>query len=103
MERGLELLTGRQAKLATDVVRAKLDAIGKRQQDQNQKRALDGIPLGTAEVGEKVQALSPDRLRAVLNALMTITVLPVGKGTARFDRKPSTWCGSRAGKGVLGP
>ncbi len=87
VERGLELLTGRQAKLATDVVQAKLDAIGKRQQDQNQKRALDGIPLGTAEVGEKVQALSPDRLRAVLNALVAVTVLPVGKGGHAFNRE----------------
>lgn len=85
VERGLELLTGRQAKLATDVVQAKLDALTKRQQDRSQQRALDGLPLGTPEVAAKVEALSPDRLRAVFDVLATITVLPVGKGGHTFD------------------
>jgi hypothetical protein len=54
---GLELLTGTQAELTTDVVQAKLDDIAKRRQDWAQKCALDEIPLGTGKVAEKVAAL----------------------------------------------
>lgn len=53
-----------------------------RQQDQEKLRVFDGLPLGT----DKVLALSPDCLRAVLDALMTVTVAPVGKGGYTFHR-----------------
>lgn len=86
VERGLELLTGRQAKLATDIVQAKLDALTKRQLDQNQKRALDDLPLGKPQVADRIAALPPDRLRAVFDAVATITILPVGKGGHVFHR-----------------
>ena len=78
------MLTGRQAKVATDAIRAKLGAIAKRQQDQARLRVFDGIPLGTAEVAAKVHGLSPDRLRAVIDLIMTVTVAPVGKGNKVF-------------------
>ena len=49
----------------------------------------DEIPLGTSEVAKALARLSPDRLRAVLDVLATLTVLPVGKGHRvggeRFD------------------
>jgi hypothetical protein len=54
-------------------------------------RVFDGIPLGTPEAVDAVAALTPDRFRAVLGVLGTVTVTPVGKGHrpadgARFDR-----------------
>lgn len=59
----------------------KLDAIAARQQDQERKRVLDGLPLGKPEVADKIEKLSPNRLRAVFDLLATITVYPVGKGS----------------------
>ncbi|OBK78339.1 recombinase family protein [Mycobacterium sp. 1164985.4] len=83
------LLTGQQAKLATDVVMGKLETIEAAQTDQAKLRVLDGIPLGEAEVADAVAALSPDRYRGVLDLLVRVTVMPVGKGHrvggARFD------------------
>lgn len=35
---------------------------------------MDGIPLGTDKVAAVVDGLSPDRLRGVLDAIMTVTV-----------------------------
>ncbi len=46
---------------------------------------LDGIPLGTDEVADAIDKLTPDRYRAVLGLLATVTVLPVGKGGHAFD------------------
>ncbi len=83
-ERADGLLTGQQAQRAS-ALREKLDVIVAQQVDQNRKRVLDGLPLGRPQVAEKVEGLSPDRLRAVFELLMTITVLPVGKGGRVFD------------------
>jgi hypothetical protein len=80
-----DVLTGEQAQRATARVQDKLDAIVAAQQDQDRKRVLDGIPLGTDRVGTKVDKLSPDRLRAVFDLLATITIQPVGKGGHTFD------------------
>lgn len=89
VERGEGLLTGAQAKIATDVVLAKLEAIERAQTDAEKRRVLDGIPLGTPEVADAIAELSPDRFRAILDLLVRITVDPVGKGHrvdgARFD------------------
>ena len=46
---------------------------------------LEGIPLGTPEVAAAIQDLSPDRFRAVIDLLMTVTVKPVGKGCHVFN------------------
>jgi len=44
-------------------------------------------------LGEQVEKLSPDRLRAVIEVLMTVTVSPVGKGDRVFnpDRVDVVW------------
>lgn len=88
-ERADGLLTGPQAKRATDRITEKLGVLERREQDAERLRVFDQIPLGTPEVADAVARLSPDRLRAVLDVLATITVLPVGKGHrvggARFD------------------
>ena len=46
---------------------------------------FDGLPLGQPEVADAVARLSPDRLRAVLDVLMTVTVLQVGKRGRVFN------------------
>ncbi|MGV0732040.1 recombinase family protein [Mycolicibacter sinensis] len=85
VERADGLLTGRQAKIASDRVQAKLDAILARQHDAARVRVFDGIPLGTPAVADAVADLSPDRLRAIIETLMEVTVQPIGKGGNTFD------------------
>jgi DNA invertase Pin-like site-specific DNA recombinase len=84
-ERADGLLDGAQAKRATERVKDKLAAIERRQQDQERLRVFDDIPLGTPEVAAAIARLSPDRFRAVIDVLMTVTVMPVGKGRHVFN------------------
>ena len=84
-ERADGLLTGQQAKRATDRITEQLAAIEHREQDQERLRVFDQIPLGTPDAVAAVEGLSPDRLRAVMNVLMTVTVMPVGKGSHVFN------------------
>lgn len=84
-ERADGLLDGAQAKRATERVKDKLAAIERRQQDQERLRVLDGIPLGTPKVAAAIARLSPDRFRAVIDLVMTVTVMPVGKGRHVFN------------------
>lgn len=85
VERADGLLTGKQAKIATDRINDKLAKIERRQQDQERLRVFDGLPLGKPEVAEAIRKLSPDRFRAVLGVLATVTVAPVGKGGKVFN------------------
>ena len=85
VERGEGLLTGKQAKIATDILNAKLQAVEHRQQDQERLRVFDGLPLGKPEVCTAVHSLSPDRFRAVLDVLCTVTIEPVGKRGRVFN------------------
>ena len=85
VERGQRLLTGQQAKTATDVVKADIAKLERRQQDQERLQVFDGLPLGKPEVADAVSRLSPDRFRAVLDVLLTVTVAPVGKGGRVFN------------------
>ena len=85
VERAAGLLTGRQVQIATGIVQQQIDAIDRKEEDAEKLRVFDGIPLGKPEVADAVDSLSPDRLRAVLSVLMTITVVPVGKGGYVFN------------------
>jgi DNA invertase Pin-like site-specific DNA recombinase len=85
IERADGLLTGKQAKIASDRIREKLAVVERRQQDQDRLRVFDGLPLGKPEVADAIASLSPDRFRAVLDVLMTVTVAPVGKGGHVFN------------------
>jgi DNA invertase Pin-like site-specific DNA recombinase len=92
IERGQRLLTGPQAKIATDIIEADIAKLEARQQDQEMLRVFDGIPLGTPEAVEAVAELTPDRFRAVLRTLGTVTIMACGKGHRpadgqRFDRE----------------
>lgn len=92
-ERADGLLTGQQAKRATDRITDKLAELEARQHDQERLRVFDGLPLGTPEVAEALRELSPDRLRAVIAVLVRFTVQPVGKSGRVFnpDRLHYQW------------
>ena len=85
VERAEGLLTARQVKISTDIINEKLAKLQLRQQDQQRLRVFDGLPLGRPEVADAVKRLSPDRFRAVLAVLATVTVAPVGKGGRVFN------------------
>lgn len=91
-ERADGLLTGAQARRATERVQEKLAKIEARQQDSERLRVFDGLPLGRPEVVAAVKELSADRFRAVLSVLCTVTILPVGRGrTTDPDRVRIDW------------
>jgi hypothetical protein len=71
----------------TQIINADLADIERRRQDQERLRVLDGIPLGTDQVGDAVEALPPDRLCKAIDLLMVVTIKPVGKGNKAFDRE----------------
>jgi DNA invertase Pin-like site-specific DNA recombinase len=93
IERGQRLLTGQQAKDATDIVKADIAKLERRQQDQEIMQVFEGIPLGTPEAVVSVRKLSPDRFRAVVDLMMAPVVKPVGKGGHVFnpDRLVQNW------------
>lgn len=74
------LLTARQVKISTDVVQAKIDRLEASLQDSQRLRVFEGIRLGSPDVATDIKALSADRYRAVIAAMGTVTVVPVGKG-----------------------
>jgi DNA invertase Pin-like site-specific DNA recombinase len=85
VERGQRLLTGPQAKIATDLINADIAALERKQQDQERLRVFQDLPLGRPEVLDAITRLSRDRFRAVVDVLATITVAPVGKGGNAFN------------------
>ncbi len=85
IERADELLTGKQAKIATDRINEKIAKLEARQQDAKRQQVFANLPLGRPEVAEVLKSLSADRFRAVLDVLATLTVAPAGRGTKVFD------------------
>jgi len=76
---GAGLLTALQVKEATEVINAQLADIEAQRRDADKVRVFDGIRVGTPEAVDDVQTLSRDRLRAVIDVLMAVTVMPSGK------------------------
>ncbi|WP_029108542.1 recombinase family protein [Mycobacterium sp. URHD0025] len=73
-----------------DRIDRKVEAIDAEQVDSDKARIFDGLPLGTPQVREAVEELSPDRYRAVIEVLLNLTIKPVGRShrpsaTERFD------------------
>lgn len=93
VERARKLLTARQVQIATETIQADIDALERKEQDQERLRVFDGIPLGSPKAVAAVEKLSPDRLRAIMRLLMTVTIQPVGKGSHKFipDRVTVDW------------
>ncbi|MGV0838537.1 recombinase family protein, partial [Mycolicibacterium thermoresistibile] len=79
-ERADGLIDGAGYRRMTERIQSQLDELEARQLDQDRLRVLDGVPLGQPEAVAAVEALSPDRLRAVLALLVEVTVMPVGRG-----------------------
>jgi DNA invertase Pin-like site-specific DNA recombinase len=80
VERAQGLLTARQVQVATEVMQQQIDALERKEQDQERLRVFDGIPLGTEQAVAAVGRLSPDRFRSVLSVLCDVKIMPVGKG-----------------------
>lgn len=85
LERAKRLLTGEQAAIATAYLTDEIEALERRQQDDERLRVFEDIPLGTPAVFDAITALPPGRYRAVIDVLMTITIAPVGKGGYLVD------------------
>jgi DNA invertase Pin-like site-specific DNA recombinase len=90
IDRGKRLLTSEQAKDATDVILADIAELEAQQEDEEMRQVLDGIPLGRSEAVQAVKELTPDRFRAVMRVLLTVTVAPVGKGSHVFNERRIT-------------
>lgn len=94
VERAQGLMTGRQLQIATESVQREIDALERTEEDQERLRVFDGIPLGSPKAIAAVEKLSPDRLRAVMRLLTTVTIKPVGRGSQRVfnaDRVVVEW------------
>lgn len=76
-------LTPSQMRIATDRLKSKLAAVESQMFNANTHRLFDGV-IGAADVRAAFDSLPLDRRRAIVDALVTITVLPIGKGGA-FD------------------
>jgi hypothetical protein len=96
VERAQGLMDGRQLSVATEAVKREIDALERGEQDQERLRVFDQIPVGTERAVAAVEQLSPDRLRAVMSVLMTVTIEPAGQGfhnrTFNPDRVAVQWC-----------
>ncbi|HKI43097.1 MAG TPA: recombinase family protein [Mycobacterium sp.] len=79
-------LSAAELRAVRERLNAKLDAIEAKMADASVKRVFADVPLGTERVYQAFARLDPDRQRAVINVLMTATILPVGKhGRVPFD------------------
>jgi hypothetical protein len=88
------VIDGRRLAGRIERVKQKLGTIERQRQDQEKLRVFDGLPLGTPEVEDAVQKLSADRFRAVIDVLVTLVVMPVGKGGGKVfdpDRVDPRW------------
>ncbi|HOB50958.1 MAG TPA: recombinase family protein, partial [Mycobacterium sp.] len=69
-------------------IQAQLSELDRAEADAERLRVFDGIPLGTPEVAAVVEQLAteqPDRYRAILDLLMTVTIATTGKRGNVFD------------------
>jgi DNA invertase Pin-like site-specific DNA recombinase len=85
VERAQGMMTGRQLQIATEVIQQQIDALERKETDQERLRVFDGIPLGTDDAIAAVEQLSADRFRAVMSVLMRVTIMPKGKSGNAFD------------------
>lgn len=75
-------LDGRGYARVRDRIGAQLAELDRGEADAERLRVFDGIPLGTEKVGAAIARLAedqPDRYRAVIDLLLTVTIAPVGK------------------------
>ncbi len=79
-------LTAAELRAARDRLNTKLDAIEAKMVDGSAKRVFADMPLGTERVYQAFTRMDVDRQRAIINVMLTATVMPVGKrGRVPFD------------------
>ena len=79
-----ELITDAQFRAANGKLTARLADVRDRMLDANRARTFDGL-VGAEDVEEVWQSLPLERKRAVIAALFTVTILPIGRGQKRFS------------------
>lgn len=89
-------LDGRGYARVRDRIQGQLAELDDAEADAERLRVFDGIPLGTPDVTAAIATLAdeqPDRYRAILDLLMTVTITPVGKGGKTFkpERVQVVW------------
>lgn len=75
-------LDGRGYARVRDRIQDQLSELDRAEADAERLRVFDGIPLGQPEVADAIEQLAdkqPDRYRAVLDLLVTVTIAPHGK------------------------
>ncbi|HWX99861.1 MAG TPA: recombinase family protein [Mycobacterium sp.] len=79
-------LTPSQLRVATQRLRDKIDAIEAKMADASAASVFADVPLGTDRVHRAFTRVDVDRQRAIINIMLTATVMPVGKpGRLPFD------------------
>jgi len=82
------VLDGRGYARIRERIQAQLSELDRAEADAERLRVFDGIPLGTPEAAatvEWVAAEQPDRYRAIIDLLMTVTIATTGKRGNVFD------------------
>lgn len=87
-----DLMTRKQMLDATALTRKRLDEVNTRMADRASGSVLASLPLGTPQVVEEWETYDLDRKRAIVDALMTVTV-----GKSRRGRPKGFAAGSGAG------
>ncbi len=76
-------ITASQLKTATAALAAQLEAVESKLLDANRTRVFDGL-IGVQDVAARFDALPLDRRRAVVAALVTVTIMPGQASRAAF-------------------
>jgi hypothetical protein len=84
-ERADGLIDGPSYRRMVERIDREIEAIDAQQSDAEKVRVFEGLPLGTGDVVDAVEALTADRYRAVVAALVSLTIEPVGKGHRPAD------------------
>ncbi|MGH2927926.1 MAG: recombinase family protein, partial [Solirubrobacteraceae bacterium] len=81
-------LTASQLRTATERLKTKLADVESRMASASAVRVFADLPLGSDRVAEAFGRMDPDRRRAVMDALLSATIMPVGKhGRVPFNPK----------------
>jgi DNA invertase Pin-like site-specific DNA recombinase len=85
-------ITAPQLKVTTAKIAAQLVDVENAMFSANTSRVFEGV-IGAADVRAKFDGLSLDRRRAVINALLSVTIMPgqASRGAFRTDLVPVTW------------
>lgn len=75
-----DLLTRKQALDATAFTRARLEAVNAKMADRAVSSVLSTLPLGTPEIAELWPGYHLDKKRAIIDALMVVTIHPARRG-----------------------